>query len=142
LRLQKASDNPEKLPYPYPVQFRYWKDRVKPLFADKDDLVSHDLVYLGYDHCIIERAEALLAAMDHVTNGGSSETLPDDLKAKIAHLDGPAVGKRKKKFARSRLARVDHAILVEDMKVGKFKEMCSRLGIVSDTNRSGSRCAC
>jgi hypothetical protein len=102
------------------VQCQYWKDCVKPLFADKDDLVSHDLVHLGYDHDIIERVETLLAIMDHVTGGGSTETLRDDLKNKVSDLEGSAIRKRKKRFAGSRLARVEHAILVEDMKVGMF----------------------
>ena len=110
------------------MQYQYWKDCVKPLFADKDDLVSHDLLYLGYDHDIIERAEALLTIMDHVTEGGSTDTLRDNLKNTISDLEGSAIRKREKRFAGSRLARVEHAILVEDMKVGTFwqKAICVR----------------
>ena len=112
-------DNPEKRPYPYPEQYRYWRERIKPLFSEKDDLVSVELVHLGPGGPqLLDDVGDLLRVLD----GTSSEKSRGVRVSESARLPGlnEHFSKRKEKFRGSRLARVEYAMLVDDMRVGRF----------------------
>lgn len=122
LRLQKISDNPEKRPYPYPEQYRYWREKVKPLFSEKDDLVSVDLVHLGPGGSqLLDDVGDLLRLLD---GASKKEHAPRDSGCGLPGLN-EHFSKRKEKFRGSKLARVEYAMLVDDMRVGKFSSISS-----------------
>lgn len=117
LRLQKISDNPEKRPYPYPEQYRYWCENIKPFFSEKDDLVSVDLVHLGPGAPqLLDDVSDLLRQLD----GAAPESDPDAERPESSRLPGLSehLSKRREKFWGSRLARVEYGMLVDDMRVG------------------------
>ena len=117
MRLQKVSDNPEKRPYPYPEQYRYWCENIKPLFSEKDDLVSVDLVHLGPGGSqLLDDVGDLLRLLD---GASEKEQAPRDSGRRLPGLS-EHFSKRKEKFRESKLARVEYAMLVDDMRVGMF----------------------
>lgn len=123
LRLQKVPDNPEKRPYPYPEQYRYWREHIKPFFSDTDDLVSVDLVHLGPGGPqLLDDVSDLLRLLD---DASEREQASRDSGCTLPGLN-EHVPKRKKKFRGSKLARVEYAMLVDDMRVGMFSP-CSLL---------------
>ncbi|SPN98509.1 uncharacterized protein DNG_01554 [Cephalotrichum gorgonifer] len=121
LRLQKVAENPEKQPYPYLVQYRYWRERIKPMFSDKDDLVPIDLVHLGSGASqILEDVDELLRLLDRASSEEVVDAVgqsQDSESWKLLGLNRSQFTRRKKKFVGSRLARVEHAMLVDDMRV-------------------------
>lgn len=120
LRLQKVSDNPEKQPYPYPEQYRYWGERIKPLFSEKDDLVPVDLVHLGPAASrLVDDVDELLRLLDSASEDGAASVPRKPLGLKDSHFS-----KRKMKFRGSRLARGEYGMLVEDMRVGMSTYPC------------------
>lgn len=121
LRLQKVSGNPEKKPYPYPDQYRFWRERVKPLFSEKDELVPIDLVHLGDGaDTLLDDIDELLGRLDRMA--GSRMEGADAESQRLQEPDESLLPKRKTKFLGSRLARVEYGMVVDDMRVGKCEE--------------------
>ncbi|KAL5598874.1 hypothetical protein BROUX41_003805 [Berkeleyomyces rouxiae] len=135
LRLQKASKHPENRPYPYVTQHAHFRDRIVPLFPNPDDLVSHELVQLDRNNSIIDQVHVLLDLMDQVsTNVQHSrnqhpptpemlhestgiihpEVLPLEWRERVGHA---MIKRRHKQFIGSKLAYVEHGLLVEDMSI-------------------------
>jgi len=115
LRLQKDAAQPEKQPYGYPEQYRYWRERIQPIFVDqdKDDLVNIDLVRLGSGGSnLLDDVDHLLEMMDNVATGKKTASAPSK---------SSRIRKRKMKFVGSRLARVEFGMLVDDMRIGKLE---------------------
>lgn len=129
LRLQKVSRQPEKQPYGYPEQYRYWRERIKPIFSEKEDLVNIDLVRLGPGGSkLLDDVDDLLEVLDEAAS--SRNGAPTDLVARPGALQESHFQKRKKKFVGSRLARVEFGMLVDDMRIGVSHFLFSRCALI------------